>query len=118
MQAFIARYYRVLFASLLAIVLGLTFYVGFLEGKNTEEQKVTLSCNNNIMSTLSIPLQTLAAGNTPSTKATTGAFVGSVNGTKYYAPSCSAAQRIKPANDIWFDSAEDAQIQGYSAGKC
>jgi len=118
MQAFIARYYQPLFVSLLAVVLGLAFYSGFLEGKNTEQQKVTLSCNNNVMSSLSIPLETLAAGNTPATKTQSGAYVGSINGTKYYTPSCSGAKRITQANEIWFDNAADAQIQGYSAGKC
>jgi hypothetical protein len=107
--------------SLLAVVIGLSFYTGFLEGKTSTQQKVTLSCSNNVMSKLSIPTQVLGEQTDASAAlpiAQSGAYVGSKNGTKYYLPSCSAAKRIKSSNDIWFSTAQDAQIQGYSAGKC
>ena len=49
----------------------------------------------------------------------TGKYVGSKNGTKYYAPECAGAKRIKPANKVWFSTAQDATLQGYSpATKC
>jgi hypothetical protein len=40
-------------------------------------------------------------------------FVGSIKSNKYHYPSCSAAQRIKPENEIWFSSSEDARSHGY-----
>ena len=47
-----------------------------------------------------------------------GAFVASKNGTKYYWPWCSWAERIKEENKIWFNSEKDAQTAGYSPGVC
>jgi len=40
-------------------------------------------------------------------------FVGSIKSDKYHYPSCSAAKRIKPENEIWFSSSEDARSHGY-----
>jgi len=48
-----------------------------------------------------------------------GAFVASKNGTKYYLPTCSGANRIKKENRIWFTSIEEAKSQGYTpAANC
>jgi len=116
MQAFIARYYQPLLLSLLAVLLGVVFYAGFLEGKSANEQPVVLACTKNVLDKLSIPTQAIAEGTVPAV--TTGEYVGSINGTKYYLPSCSGAKRIKPANYIWFQNAQDAQIQGYTPGTC
>jgi len=57
MQAFIARYYRPLIATTGVLVVISAFYTGFLEGKRTSStQPVTLSCKDNILDKLSIPL--------------------------------------------------------------
>ncbi|MFH1170833.1 MAG: hypothetical protein V1704_04715 [Candidatus Vogelbacteria bacterium] len=49
----------------------------------------------------------------------TGALVGSKNGTKYHYPWCSGAQRIKEENKIWFASKEEATAKGYTpAANC
>jgi hypothetical protein len=40
-------------------------------------------------------------------------FVGSIKSDKYHYPSCSAAQKIKPENEIWFSSSADARAHGY-----
>jgi hypothetical protein len=40
-------------------------------------------------------------------------FVGSIKSDKYHYPSCSAAKRIKPENEIWFSSSADARAHGY-----
>jgi len=48
-----------------------------------------------------------------STSAASQQFVGSTKSNKYHYPSCSAAQKIKPANEIWFSSSEDARAHGY-----
>lgn len=42
-----------------------------------------------------------------------GAFVGSSKSNKYHYPSCQWAQKISPANEIWFSSSQDARNQGY-----
>ncbi|HTH92995.1 MAG TPA: hypothetical protein VL576_00755 [Candidatus Paceibacterota bacterium] len=124
MQTFISRYYQPLFALILVFIIGFAFYAGFLEGKSTPSQQVVLSCKENILSKLSIPLEKLANLQTADAASTAmahqgGAYVGSKNGTKYYpSATCSAVKRIKPENYLWFNSAEDAQIQGYTPGKC
>jgi len=40
-------------------------------------------------------------------------FVGSIKSDKYHYPSCRAAQKIKPENEIWFTSSADARTHGY-----
>ena len=46
-----------------------------------------------------------------------GKFVASKNGTKYYLPSCSGANRIKEENRIWFVSEQEAESSGYEPAK-
>ncbi|VVB63916.1 Metal binding domain of Ada [uncultured archaeon] len=47
------------------------------------------------------------------TNASEYVFVGSIKSDKYHYPSCRAAQKIKPENEIWFTSSADAQAHGY-----
>ncbi len=41
-----------------------------------------------------------------------GKYVASKTGTRYYLPSCSSANRIKPENRVWFASKEEAEAAG------
>lgn len=41
-------------------------------------------------------------------------FVASRNGTRYYIPTCSGAQRIKEENKIWFGTEAEARSAGYT----
>lgn len=43
----------------------------------------------------------------------TGLFVASKNGTKYYPKGCKSADRIKPENQVWFATGEEAESRGY-----
>ncbi|MDB5255191.1 MAG: hypothetical protein JWL92_567 [Candidatus Nomurabacteria bacterium] len=123
MQGFIDRQYKTLFVIGGGILVSVAFYSGFLQGKQSNDvEPVTLSCKDNVLDKLSIPLEKISSGvvahaesKIPETK---GKFVGSKNSTKYYAPSCAAVKRIKPENYQWFDTAEDATMQGYTPGKC
>ncbi len=48
-----------------------------------------------------------------------GKYVGSIDSDKYHYPSCRFAEKILPENEIWFDSAKDAEAQGYKpCGVC
>jgi len=40
-------------------------------------------------------------------------YVGSVNSTVYHYPSCTAAKRIKEANQVWFSDVSEAKKAGY-----
>lgn len=44
-------------------------------------------------------------------------YVGSVKSDKYHYPDCRWAQNIKPENEIWFSSTEEAEEQGYAPCK-
>jgi methylphosphotriester-DNA--protein-cysteine methyltransferase len=44
---------------------------------------------------------------------TTGAYVASRTGTKYYLPTCGTAKRIKDENKVWFATKADAEKAGY-----
>lgn len=41
-------------------------------------------------------------------------FFASKNGKKYYSLGCGGASRIKPENQIWFKSREDAEKSGFT----
>ncbi len=136
MAQFLTKYYRTFFVICIVAIAGLSFYVGMLYGKQEGGGGVTLACNERVLSRLAIPTQTLAAGKeasvpavagvstsadttTPDTSpGTQGAFAGSKNGTKYYTPGCAGLDRIKPENLIWFQTAEDATLQGYTPAQC
>ena len=56
------------------------------------------------------PLPTPLSG----TDSEAGQVVASKNGTKYYLPDCAGADRIAPANKVWFASAAAAAAAGYT----
>lgn len=46
-------------------------------------------------------------------------YVGSTQSNKYHKPTCRHAKNIKPENEIWFDSAKEAFLNGYEpCGVC
>ena len=47
---------------------------------------------------------------------TSGTYVASKNGTKFYLPTCSTAKRIKEENKIWFDTEDEARAAGFEPG--
>ncbi len=47
--------------------------------------------------------------------ASSGAYVASKSGTKYYLPSCGGVSRIKEENKIWFATVAEAKVAGYTA---
>ena len=44
-------------------------------------------------------------------------YVGSANSSIYHYPSCTAAKKIKEANEVWFSDVSDAKSYGYHACK-
>ncbi|MCH8004231.1 MAG: hypothetical protein IH934_06400 [Nanoarchaeota archaeon] len=47
-----------------------------------------------------------------------GKYIASKSGTKYHAPKCDWAKKIKKANAVWFDSKEEAKKAGYKKDDC
>lgn len=133
MPSFVHKYYSFIFLIFLAIIVGLSFYLGYQKGimtKSAGNKQIVFSCPNTILDKQRIsglPVQssespTNSISNTEVTPSIEnkngGAYVGSKNGTKYYTPGCPGSNRIKPENYVWFQSAEDATLQGYSKGSC
>lgn len=48
---------------------------------------------------------------------TGGNFMASINGKAYYPKNCKAANVIKEENRIWFESAKEAEEDGYMLAK-
>jgi hypothetical protein len=133
MKDFIIRYYNFVLILLIILLVGLAFYAGILQGKGSQTGEVVFSCNDDTLAKLTVPFDAivkahnkinlpfddLAASATKSgATVSKGKYVGSKNGTKYYAPSCGMVKRIKPENYVWFETKEDATLQGYTPGKC
>ncbi len=56
---------------------------------------------------------------TPETHLTTGTYVASKAGKRYYLLSCGGAKTIKETNRIYFNSKADAEARGYTpAANC
>lgn len=134
MKNLILRNYNLALILLIILVIGLAYYAGVLQGKRGQVATVELSCTEDTLSKLEVPLERIAsktgskitlpldqltASATKQSQAVPkGKYVGSKNGTKYYLPTCATVKRIKLENYVWFDSPEDATLQGYTPGKC
>jgi len=55
----------------------------------------------------------------PTEQAAKGKYVGSIKSNKYHYPDCRYAKEIKPENEIWFKTEEEALAAGYEpCGAC
>jgi len=132
MKDLIHTHYAVIFSIFLVAIVGLSFAGGYQEGRRaTSTTGIVFSCPDTILTPQKITPQVLGAQTdaplqTDSTRgeqtsplpAKDGAYMGSKNGTKYYTPGCPGSKRIKPVNVIWFQSVQDATLQGYTRGSC
>ncbi len=63
--------------------------------------------------------QSQLAGAAAVLPATTGTYMASKTGSKYYLPSCGSAKRIKEENRVWFATKQQAETAGYEpAANC
>lgn len=102
---------------ILAAVAIISFYLGYIARLETFSEE-TVSLKTPYSSAAYTPMSASQAKNTPmapsSPQASSGAFVASKNGTKFYPANCSSAKRIKDANKVFFATAADAENEGYS----
>ncbi len=103
-----------LILSAIVVLVGTTsFGLGRLSRLNQNQGGVVIRAPES-----SLPLAravTLSPNNTLSMQATSSLihnFVSSKNGSKYYPSGCKSASRIKAINQIWFETAEAAQVVG------
>ena len=133
MVSFIHKYYLIFFVFFVATIVGLSFYLGYQKGSSgskTTNDGIVFSCPNAVLDKQKISTTKITPNNLNlSANASSaidnqvnteqkGIYVGSKNGTKYYTPGCSGTNRIKAENYVWFQSVEDATLQGYSKGSC
>jgi hypothetical protein len=128
MKQFVESNYNAIFLIFLATIIILSFLTGRQVGlQGSSDKGVVFSCSPELLNIQKIPITPEVAGvsaesveNTKEIKENNqkGLYVGSKNGTKYYTPGCSGTNRIKPENYIWFQSVEDATLQGYTKGSC
>lgn len=107
--------------TLLILVVSLTsFYLGKLSGdtKNALGEPLSEIATGTQSAIVSLATSTKPEGSATEIQDGTG-FVASKNGTRYYLPTCSGAQRISPKNKITFRTQADAEAAGYTpASNC
>jgi hypothetical protein len=128
MKQFVESNYNAIFLIFLAMIIILSFLTGRQVGlQGLSDKGIVFSCSPDLLNIQKIPITPEVAGVSVESVETTkeikennqkGLYVGSKNGTKYYTPGCSGTNRIKPENYIWFQSVEDATLQGYTKGSC
>jgi hypothetical protein len=119
--AWVKQYQRDLWIGLCLILVGWSAYnIGYIKGADaprTYTKKVVLSQAN-----LAMPATpTAGAGEQEVPVHTDLRVVTSKTSTskKYHYSWCASGQKIKPANQKWFDTAQAAQAAGYTlAGNC
>ena len=98
------------------IVLALVFLIGLgiglllKSGNNASQITIDKNMKIGLPAQAGLPAQ---IGLTAQISLPAGNFLASINGKAYYPKDCAAANRIKEENIIWFDTKEEAEIQGY-----
>ncbi len=106
----------VLIIAILVLASSASFGLGYLAGRDVGQGSgITLQELPPVTllqaPTSEAPTQPVGAGSV--------GVVASKNGTKYYLPSCSVADRISAANKVWFASPALAVAAGYTpAANC
>lgn len=107
------------FLTMLAVLIALiSFGLGRLSGLETVKKDVEIEFpKGQEAGALLGTFSTEAQKSIP--EKTSGTYVASKNGTKYYLPSCGSAKNISQKNRIWFDNKKEAEDAGYEpASNC
>jgi len=93
-------------------VLILVFLIGLGIGlliKNGQSAPIVIDKNMKI----GLPQQTQFMAQKNIGNGLLGNFLASINGKAYYPKGCTAANKIKEENRIWFTTRQEAEAQGY-----
>ena len=108
-------YQSALFA---VLILLMVFFIGLGLGLLIRPSKPTpIIIDKNVKIGLPARQEEFSKNSSKSFNFTGGSFVASINGKNYYPEDCPSAKRIKEENMIWFDSAEEAEADGYTPAK-
>ena len=80
--------------------------------------KITYPSSTSTASVISAPSPRLNLGETPMSDigVDSGKVIGSKSGKKYYYPWCGTVKRMKPENQVVFESADTAVRAGFTPG--
>jgi hypothetical protein len=107
--------FLLMLALLIAII---SFGLGRLSGLETARKNVEIEFPKGQEASAFLGAFATTTPKAPVAK-TSGTYLASKNGTKYYLPTCASSNRISIANRIWFDTKEEAESAGYSpAANC
>lgn len=101
----------------IALIIIFTALISFGLGRLSKirENKTPITVMNMIPAKISAGDTATPKSNSVAQK--TGSLVASKKGSKYHYPWCSGALRIKDSNKIWFSSAKEARLAGYTPAK-
>lgn len=111
----------VLLVAILVLASSASFGLGLSAGRDTAGQGSTLQIEGLQADTGGGIQPSADMSQSPPGVSTgaTGQVVASKNGSKYYLPSCAAANRISEMNRVWFASPAAAAAAGYTpAANC
>lgn len=86
----------------------ISFGAGWLLAARPNNQPIIIQESNCVPKAQTTSSSPLIQNNTSKSK-----LVGSINSNIYHHPDCPWAKKISPANQIWFNSEEEAQKAGY-----
>lgn len=101
----------------LCIIVGVgisSFGLGRLSVDNISNDSDSIIITENKNSLLNQKENSYKSSELQPTQSAEKRYVASKNGKMYYPLGCSGAKRIKPENEVWFGSAEDAEKSGYT----
>lgn len=112
------RRQTLIFTLILVGVAAGSFYLGYVARAETQvSDPVLIQCPANAYINPLATDTTLSKTKTPQQSLLqSGVYVASKNGTKYYPVDCSAVNRIKEENKIFFSDEASAQAAGYGVG--
>jgi hypothetical protein len=96
----------------IVLVAFLSFGLGRLSGLETVRKDIEVKFPEKEISAVGASFLTDSAQFSFSQK-TSGKYIASKNGTKYYLVSCASAKRIGEKNKVWFDTKTEAETAGY-----
>lgn len=110
--------YKSIFKNSAVLILVLIFFLGLGLGLLIRPNNPTpIIIDKNVKIGLPAREAKLSENSDKSFNFAGGNFVASINGKAYYPKGCKSANVIKEENRIWFESAEDAEADGYNRAK-
>lgn len=118
---------KIVIAVIFCLISAISYEFGLLKGQKLQQKPLVIEKPANIPCEGQTATQSdsrasgdqlATADASPKVSQAKCAFVGSKNSTKFYAPSCSWAKRIKPENLACYQSEQEALSKGKTKSDC